>query len=99
MMAPDSERKRAAGPAHDVRGDDVDFRGDDVGRRAHAAIVAGDWAALRPLLHPYLQWTDGDGRTVRGRSKVLAMLERAGRVRAPARSIELRDGQIYRWRA
>ncbi len=72
---------------------------DDIGRRAHAAIVAGDWSAVRPLLHSYLHWTDGNGRTFRGRSKVLAMLEQAAQAPAEARSIELRDGQIYRWRA
>jgi len=72
---------------------------DDTGQRAHAAIAAGDWKAVRSLLHPYLHWTDSDGRTFRGRSKVLAMLEQAVQPPAEARSIELRDGQIYRWRA
>ena len=72
---------------------------DEIGRQAHAAIIAGDWDALRPLLHPYLHWTDRTGRTLRGRSKVLAMLHQAAQAPAPARSIELRDGQIYRWRA
>jgi hypothetical protein len=50
-------------------------------------------------LHPYLHWADGNGRTIRGRSKVLAMLAQAAHAPAWARSIELRDGQIYRWRA
>jgi hypothetical protein len=54
-----------------------DVNVDDIGQRAHAAIVAGDWNAVRPLLHPYLHWTDSDGRIFRGRSKVLAMLEQA----------------------
>jgi hypothetical protein len=48
---------------------------DDIGQRAHAAILAGGWNALRHLLHPYLHWTDSTGKTFRGRSKVLAMLE------------------------
>jgi len=72
---------------------------DDIGQRAHAAIVAGDRNAVRPLLHPYLHWTDSDGRIFRGRSKVLAMLEQAVQAPAEAQFIELRDGQIYRWRA
>jgi hypothetical protein len=72
---------------------------DDIGQRAHAAIVAGDWNAVRPLLHLYLHWTDGDGKTLRGRAKVLAMLQQVDQAPAQARSIELRDGQICRWRA
>jgi hypothetical protein len=70
---------------------------DDVTRQAHAAIVARDWAGLRPLLHPYLHWTDTDGTIVRGRSRVMAMLD-GGPVPPPPTSVELRDGQIYRWR-
>jgi len=69
---------------------------DEVVSAAHAALVACDWPALRVLLHPYLHWTDGDGRVVRGRSKVLAMLERMDPPTAPS-GVELRDGQIYRW--
>jgi len=72
---------------------------EDVGQRAHAAIVAGDWSTVRLLLHPYLHWTDSTGGTIRGRAKVLAMLEHAAQAPAQARSIELRDGQIYRWLA
>jgi hypothetical protein len=60
-------------------------------------MVDRDWAALRPLLHPYLQWTGADNLTIRGRTKVLAMLaERADPPDRPA-SVELRDNQIYRW--
>jgi hypothetical protein len=70
---------------------------DDIGHRAHSAIIAGDWNALRPMLHPYLHWTTSNGRTFRGRTKVLAMLRQAEHVPPPALSIELRDGQIYRW--
>lgn len=69
---------------------------DDVARQALAAIVAGEWDTLRPLLHPYLHWTDANG-TMRGRSKVMAMLARASTAPAEPASIELRDGQIYRW--
>ncbi|HEV2376643.1 MAG TPA: nuclear transport factor 2 family protein [Streptosporangiaceae bacterium] len=71
----------------------------DVGQRAYAAIVAGDWGAVRLLLHPYLHWTDSTGKTIRGREKVLALLEHADQAPPQARSIELRDGQIYRWLA
>ena len=71
---------------------------EDIGQRAHVAIVAGDWDTVRALLHPYLHWTDSSG-TIRGRIKVLAMLEQAAQAPAQAQSIELRDGQIYRWLA
>ena len=70
---------------------------EDIAQRAHAAIVEGDWSTVRLLLHPYLHWTDSTGRTIRGREKVLAMLKHATQAPAGARSIELRDGQIYRW--
>jgi hypothetical protein len=69
------------------------------GQRAHAAMLAGDWNLVRLLLHPYLYWTDLDGATIRGRDQVLATLKQSVRPPAEARSIELRDGQIYRWRA
>ncbi|MVZ99665.1 DUF4440 domain-containing protein [Actinomadura sp. LD22] len=72
---------------------------DEIVRQAHAALAARDWEAARPLLHPYLHWTGADGRTLRGRTKVLAMLEEAAQAPAPPASVELRDGQIYRWRA
>jgi hypothetical protein len=71
----------------------------EVARRAHAAIVAKDWATVSVLLHPYLHWTGGDGSTIRGRSKVMAALAHAAEVPAPPASVELRDGQIYRWRS
>ena len=74
-----------------------DVNVDDIGLRAYAAIVAGDWNAVRPFLHPYLHWADSNGRTFRGRSRVLAMLQQAAQSPAEAQSIELRDGQIYRW--
>jgi len=70
----------------------------EITKRALAAIVARDWAALRPLLHPYLHWTEPDGAVVRGRSKVMALLA-SGSTPAPPESVELRDGQIYRWRS
>jgi DNA-3-methyladenine glycosylase II len=67
-------------------------------KMALAAIAEGDWATVRTLLHPYVQWAGTDGIIVRGRNKVLAMLERDGAPTEPA-WVELRDGQVYRWRA
>jgi hypothetical protein len=58
------------------------------------AAARDDRAALVQLLHPYLHWTEG-GRTIRGRTNVLARL--AGHDVKPPASYELRDGQIYRW--
>jgi hypothetical protein len=48
------------------------------------------------LLHPYLHWTGVDGVTIRGRTKVLALLDDQRTPPAPA-AVELRNGQIYRW--
>jgi hypothetical protein len=61
-----------------------------------AAIARRDEAALRALLHPYLHWTDAVGETVRGRTKVRARI-RASPPPGPPASVELRDGQVYRW--
>ena len=62
---------------------------------AWSAMDVGDWAALRPLLHPYLHWHDRSG-DLRGRSKVLTHLASSPTPRPPA-DVEIRDGQIYRW--
>jgi hypothetical protein len=70
---------------------------DDVTATTHQAIVARDWATVRRLLHPYLHWKRADGRTVRGRANVLAMLEGERVAPGPPESVELRDGQVYRW--
>ncbi len=64
--------------------------------RFRDALVAGDAEAVRVALHPYLHWTDPSGSVVRGRVNVLAALSIGG-VPALPESIELRDGQIYRW--
>jgi hypothetical protein len=63
---------------------------------AWAAMEAEEWAELRPLLHPYLRWTDG-AADVRGRNRVLAHLRDHPTPRPPL-EVEVRDGQIYRWR-
>jgi hypothetical protein len=62
---------------------------------AWAAVDAGEWGELRPLLHPYVVWSDGDV-SLRGRSRVLEHL-RAGQTPRPPREVEVRDGQVYRW--
>ena len=60
-----------------------------------SAIERRDWERLKPLLHPYLHWTDANGK-LRGRANVLAHLASASPPPPPA-AYELRDGQIYRW--
>jgi hypothetical protein len=60
------------------------------------AARRGDWEAVGLALHPYLHWVGADGATLRGRKKVLAMLAQAP-VPEPPSSVELRDGQVYRW--
>jgi hypothetical protein len=60
------------------------------------AVREKDWKAARPALYPYLHWTDPDGTVIRGRNNVLAR-RTAGPTPSPPRSVELRDGQIYRW--
>ncbi len=59
------------------------------------AIDAGDWAAARPLLHPYLRFDDG-GTSIRGRTHLARHLAEHPRPRPP-RVVEIRDGRIYRW--
>lgn len=67
-------------------------------RQALEDIAARDWPRLKPKLHPYLHWTGVDGRSIRGRTKVIDMFSSAEAVKPPS-SYELRDGQIYRWTA
>jgi hypothetical protein len=69
---------------------------ESVAREVLASIDRRDWDALKSLLHPYLHWTGKDGRTLRGRNNVLARLARQAPT-GPPRSIEIRDGQVYRW--
>jgi hypothetical protein len=65
----------------------------------YAALADPDRAGLRLLLHPYLHWTGVDGVTVRGRTKVLALLAGQGAPPEPPAAVEMRDGQIYRWQS
>ncbi|CAI9404858.1 MmcQ/YjbR family DNA-binding protein [Nocardioides sp. T2.26MG-1] len=62
---------------------------------AWAAMDAGEWADLQPMLHPHLHFTDG-AVSLRGRQQVLAHL-RAHPTPRPPTSVEVRDGQVYRW--
>jgi hypothetical protein len=62
---------------------------------AWAAMDAGEWAELRPLLHSHLHWSDG-GTELRGRKQVMEHLAGHPTPRPP-RSVEVRDGQVYRW--
>ena len=70
---------------------------EDIAAAAHVAIASGDWATVRRLLHPYLHWTLADGGVVRGRGKVLVMLQSDHSGARLPRRVEIRDGQIYRW--
>ncbi len=54
------------------------------------------WHDVRPLLHPYLRVEDG-AVSLRGRHQVLDHL-RAHPTPKPPRDVEIRDGQVYRWR-
>jgi hypothetical protein len=54
-----------------------------------------EWDRVRPLLHPYLVWADGDVR-LRGRNQVLRHLQAHPTPRPPT-SVEVRDGQVRRW--
>jgi hypothetical protein len=62
---------------------------------AWAAMDAGEWGELRPLLHPYVHFEDGR-TTLRGRSNLLAHLHDSPTPRPPT-SVEIRDRQVYRW--
>jgi hypothetical protein len=55
-----------------------------------------DWHAVRLLLHPYLHFEDGVVR-LRGRAKALEHL-RGHPTPRPPHEVEVRDGQLYRWR-
>ncbi|MGH3510623.1 MAG: MmcQ/YjbR family DNA-binding protein [Nocardioidaceae bacterium] len=63
---------------------------------AWAAIDRRDWPAARPLLHPHLQWHDG-AITLHGRDVVLAHLAEVATPPRPPDTVQVRDGQVYRW--
>ena len=64
--------------------------------QAWALVDRRDWSGLRPLLHPHLRFDDGDV-TSRGREHVLEHLRDHPTPQPPA-EVEIRDGQVYRWR-
>ena len=55
-----------------------------------------DWHDVRPLLHPYLRFDDGNV-SLRGRRQVMDHLQGRPTPRPPT-EVEVRDGQLYRWR-
>ena len=61
---------------------------------AYGFLEAASWGELRPLLHPHVRFTDGSV-SLRGRRQVLDHLREHGA--RPPNSVEVRDGQIYRW--
>jgi hypothetical protein len=54
------------------------------------------WHDVRPLLHPYLHYDDGDV-ALRGRNQVLDHLQGHATPKPPT-EVEVRDDQVYRWR-
>jgi hypothetical protein len=58
-------------------------------------IERREWHDVRPLLHPRLLFDDGEV-SVRGRMRVLDHLAELPTPRPPT-SVEVRDGQLYRW--
>jgi hypothetical protein len=59
------------------------------------AVDRRDWDVVRVALHPYLHWHE-PGVSLRGRRNVIARLALPPPP-APPSTVELRDGQIYRW--
>ena len=64
-------------------------------RRLGRRSTRGSGTGVRPLLHPYLHFTDG-AVALRGRTNVLAHLRSHPTPKPPA-AVEVRDGQLYRW--
>jgi hypothetical protein len=64
--------------------------------RAWDLIERREWHDVRPLLHPYLRWSDG-AVALSGCSRVLDHLAEHPTPKPPT-DVEVRDGQIYRWR-
>jgi hypothetical protein len=64
--------------------------------RAWDLIERQRWRDVRPLLHPHLHLDDG-AVTLRGRDRVLEHL-RGHPTARPPREVEVRGGQVYRWR-
>ncbi len=63
--------------------------------RVWGLVERQDWHGVRPLLHPYLRFEDGDV-ALRGRTRVLDHLVGHPTPRPPT-EVEVRDGKLYRW--
>ncbi len=63
--------------------------------RVWGLVEQQEWGEVRPLLHPDVRLGDG-AVEVRGRTRVLAHLADHPTPRPPT-SVEVRDGQLYRW--
>lgn len=66
-------------------------------KAVYDALSAREWDVARLMLHPYLHWTWPDGTVTRGRTQVMAALQSAPDRVASAASVQLREGQVYRW--
>ena len=55
-----------------------------------------EWHDVRPLLHPYVHFDDRDV-SLRGRNQLLDHLQGHPTPKPPT-EVEIRDGQVYRWR-
>lgn len=64
--------------------------------RAWDLVEKQEWHDVRPLLHPYLHFDDGHV-SLRGRNQVLDHLQGHPTPKPPI-EVEVRDGQVYRWR-
>lgn len=62
---------------------------------AWSLLDQSDWADLGPLLHPHVHWQDRS-IVLRGRLNVLSHVRSVPTPRPPT-SVEIRDGQVYRW--
>jgi hypothetical protein len=58
-------------------------------------IERQQWHDVRPLLHPYVRFEDRE-LALRGRNRVLDHFRGHPAVRPPV-TVEIRDGQLYRW--
>jgi hypothetical protein len=63
--------------------------------RAWDLMEQQEWGELRPLLHPFVRFHEGE-HEVRGRTRLLAHLRERPTPRPPT-SAAVRDGQVYRW--
>lgn len=60
-------------------------------------VEKGEWQEARWLMHPHLRF-EGPGVSLRGRNQVLDHLRAHPRPKPPT-EVEIRDGQVHRWRS